>query len=95
MIMSQEYKIINALLDPNIYSRPQSKMLGIRGIAIHWVGNANSKAINNRNYFNNLPISNKALLAQGKPLRYASSHEVIGLDGEVIICLPKPKLLTM
>lgn len=81
--MKREYEIIKAYLDPNPYSRPQSKMLGIRGIAIHWVGNANSKAINNRNYFNNLRNQGK----DGK--RYASSHEIIGLDGEVIICLPK------
>ena len=81
--MSEEYKIITALLDPNIYSRPQSKMLGIKGICIHWVGNANSKAMGNRNYFNNLKSQT------GKPRRYASSHEVIGLDGEVVICIPK------
>lgn len=81
--MNKEYDIITALLDPNIYSRPQSKMLGIRGIAIHWVGNANSKAINNRHYFNNLKKQT------GTPKRYASSHEIIGLDGEVVICLPK------
>lgn len=87
--MKEEYSVINSLLDINQYSRPGSKMLGIRGICIHWVGNANSKAISNRNYFNNLPISNKTLIAQGKPLRYASSHEIIGLDGEVVICVPK------
>lgn len=93
--MTKEYEIITSLLSPNIYSRPQSKMLGIRGIGIHWVGNANSKAINNRNYFNNLPISNKKLIEDAKKsgknpvLRYASSHEIIGLDGEVVICLPK------
>lgn len=92
--MSEEYKIITALLDPNAYSRPQSKMLGIKGIAIHWVGNANTTAINNRNYFNNLPTSNKInrekAEKEGKKFtaRYASSHEIIGLDGEVIICVP-------
>ena len=83
MIMKKEYETITALLDPNPYSRPQSKMLGISGLAIHWVGNANSKAINNRHYFNNL---------KNQPTgsnRYASSHEIIGLDGEVVICLPK------
>lgn len=90
--MSKEYEIITALVSPNPYSRPQSKMLGIRGIAIHWVGNANSKAINNRHYFNNLLKTNKTLKAQGKPLRYASSHEIIGLDGEVVICLPKDEV---
>lgn len=81
--MKEEYKIITSLLDINSYSRPGSKMLGIRGVCIHWVGNANSKAINNRNYFNNL--KNQTAV----PRRYASSHEIIGLDGEVIVCVPK------
>lgn len=81
--MSKEYEIITAFLSPNPYSRPQSKMLGIRGLAIHWVGNANSKAINNRHYFENLKNQTAT------PKRYASSHEIIGLDGEVVICLPK------
>ncbi|MDR7856075.1 peptidoglycan recognition family protein [Tissierella sp.] len=84
--MAKEYEIITSLLSPNIYSRPQSKMLGIKGIGIHWVGNANSKAINNRNYFENLKNQTAT------PKRYASSHEVIGLDGEVIICLPKTEV---
>lgn len=88
MIMSKEYEIITALLDPNIYSRPQSPMLAIKGIAIHWVGNANSKAINNRHYFNDLYKANQQLIASGKKARYASSHEIVGLDGEVVICLP-------
>lgn len=86
--MKQEYDVITTLLDPNIYSRPQSKLKGRRGIAIHWVANPKSRAISNRNYFNNLPSINKARIAQGKKARYASAHEVIGLDGEVVICLP-------
>lgn len=87
--MSKEYSIEMALLDPNIYSRPQSKMKDIRGLCIHWVGNAKSRAIANRNYFNNLPSNNKNLISQGKSPIYASSHEIIGLDGEVVICVPK------
>lgn len=84
--MKREYEIIKAYLDPNPYSRPQSKMKGIRGICIHWVGNANSKAINNRHYFNNLKNQTAT------PKRYASSHEIIGLDGEIVICMPKTEV---
>lgn len=73
------YKVINDLLIPNRMSRPQSKMLGIRGICYHWVANPRSTAKNNRDYFNNL---------RNQTSRYASSHEIIGLDGEVIICIP-------
>ena len=81
--MKREYEVIKAYLDPNIYSRPQSKMKGIKGVALHWVGNANTTAKANRNYFNNLKNQGK----EGK--RYASSHEIIGLNGEVILCIPK------
>lgn len=73
------YKVINDLLIPNRMSRPQSKMLGIRGICYHWVANPKSTAKNNRDYFNNL---------RNQTSRYASSHEIIGLDGEVIVCIP-------
>ena len=58
-------------------------MLGIRGIAIHWIGNPNTTAIGNRNYFNNLKHQTKS------PKTYASSHEIIGLNGEVVLCIPK------
>lgn len=86
--MSKEYIINKALLDRNIYSRPGSKMKAIKGICIHWVANANTSAINNRNYFNNLPTANKAAISKGKKARYASSHEIIGLNGEVVMCVP-------
>lgn len=84
--MNEEYKIIESYLDPNPYSRPQSKILGLKGIVIHWVANPGSTAINNRNYFNNLKKQT------GDSKRYASAHEIIGLDGEVVICIPKDEV---
>lgn len=42
-------------------------------------GNPNTSAIANRNYFNNLKNTHTT---------YASSHYIIGLDGEVIRCIP-------
>lgn len=43
------------------------------------MGNANTTAINNRNYFESL--KNKKI--------YASSHYIVGLEGEVIQCVPE------
>lgn len=80
-----EYNKIEAILDKNTYSRPGSSMKDIRGVCLHWVGNPGSTAINNRHYFNNL----KNQGAEVKPKRFASSHEIIGLNGEVVICIPK------
>ena len=46
---------------------------------MHWVGNAGSTAKANRNYFESLKDRHV----------YASSHYVIGLDGEIIRCIPE------
>jgi N-acetylmuramoyl-L-alanine amidase len=83
------YKIIKNWLTINTYSRPGSKLLGVKGIVIHWVANPNTTAKNNRDYFNNLPSINANNIKNGKKATYGSAHEVIGLDGEVILCIPK------
>jgi len=75
--MKKEYKLIQAWLNHNRYSRPGKSMGELQGIVIHWVGNPNTSARNNRDYFNGL---------QGA---YASSHEIIGLEGEVVLCIPE------
>ena len=43
------------------------------------MGNANTSAINNRNYFESLKTKKI----------YASSHYIIGLEGEIIQCVPE------
>lgn len=47
----------------------------INNIVIHYVGNPNTTAENNRNYFDN-------------PTTTVSSHFVVGLQGEIIQCVP-------
>ncbi len=70
------------LLTKNPYSRPGTKIGRIKNIVIHWVGNAGSTAIANRNYFESL---------KDKKI-YASSHYIIGLEGEVILCVPEEEV---
>ena len=67
------------LLTPNPYSRCQEAMDTVNNIVIHYVGNAGSSAMDNRNYFESLKDSKE---------RSASSHFVIGLDGEIVQCVP-------
>ena len=67
-------------LTPNKYSRPQSPLKKVLKIAVHYVGNAGSSAQGNRNYFESLK--------NGKGI-YASSHYIIGLNGEIIQCIPE------
>ncbi len=75
-------EIQKMFLTPNKYSRPQIKLEKINGVVVHYVGNANSTAIANRNYF------------EGNKDRkiYASSHYIIGLQGEIIQCVPESEI---
>lgn len=77
-------QITQDFLTPNNWSRPLAKLNKVKGIVIHWVGNAGSSAKANRDYFNNIPKS--------KEPRYASSHYIIGLNGEIIQCIPETEI---
>lgn len=66
-------------LTVNPYSRPGVNMDSIQFIAIHYVGNPGTTAQNNRNYFEKLKDDQE---------ESRSSHFIVGLDGEVIQCIP-------
>ena len=72
-------KITEMFLTPNKYSRPQKKLEKVTKIAVHYVGNPRSTAKNNRDYFENLKDTHE---------RYVSAHLVVGLEGEIIQCIP-------
>ena len=57
------------------FARTGVKLVEINNIVIHYVGNPGTTAQNNREYFN-------------KPDTDVCSHFVIGLDGEIIQCVP-------
>lgn len=76
-------KIEEMLLTINDYSRSAEKQNKIEKIVVHWVGNSNSTALANRNYFENLQNTRKT---------YASSHYIVGLEGEIIQCLPEDEV---
>lgn len=71
------------LLTISPYCRSGEKQGKIENIVVHWVGNAGSSAIGNRNYFNSLATSHRT---------YASSHYIIGLEGEIIRCIPEDEV---
>ena len=82
--MSQGAPYIDVqLLTPNEYSRPQLPLNGADYIAIHYTANPGATAQNNRDYFENLSISHEAKV---------SSHFVVGLEGEVIQCIPTSEM---
>lgn len=76
---ASEPEIDVQLLDVNPYSRPGTQSSGITGIVIHYTANPGSSAQDNRDYFNGLQDSHET---------QASSNFVVGLDGEIIQCVP-------
>ncbi len=71
------------LLTPNSYSRPQIALNEINGIVIHYTANPGADAQANRDYFESL---------KDNGITYASSHFVIGLEGEIIQCIPSSEI---
>lgn len=67
------------LLTPNEYSRPEKKTTRIRNIVIHYTANPGATARQNRDYFEGLKDTH---------LTKASSHFIVGLEGEIIQCIP-------
>lgn len=67
------------LLTVNPYSRPGDEVDRIRGIVIHYTANPGSTAMQNRDYFEGLKESKQTM---------ASSHFIIGLEGEIVQCIP-------
>jgi len=67
------------LLPVNEWSRPGTPLEEINGVVIHYVGNPNTSAKANRSFFANLALTHET---------YASSHYIVGLEGEIIQCVP-------
>jgi N-acetylmuramoyl-L-alanine amidase len=72
-------KVIEAYLTPNQYSRPQTPLVAVKGLVVHWVANPGSSAMANRNFFENRKNGNDG---------YGSAHDIIDLNGDLIRCLP-------
>lgn len=63
------------LIDVDGASRRGEKLEGLNNIVIHYVGNPGTTATQNRNYYAN-------------PDSQVSSHFLVGLEGEVLLCVP-------
>lgn len=67
------------LLTVNEYSRPGAVLEQVNGIVVHYTANPGTSAMDNRNYFEGLKDSHATK---------ASSHFIIGIDGEIVQCIP-------
>ena len=75
-------QIKKKLLTKNVNSRPGEKLEAVKGIVVHYTANPGTDAMANRNYFEN---------RKDMPDEYeykVSSHFIIGIDGEIIQCIP-------
>lgn len=78
-IVTERPEMTVDLLTPNEYSRPQTALSEVKGIVVHYTANPGTTAAQNRSYFEGLKDTG---------LTHASSHFIIGLDGEIIQCIP-------
>ena len=67
------------LLTINPYSRCGDALTTVTTLVIHYVGNAGTSAMDNREYFEDLKNTH---------ITSASSHFIISLDGEIVQCIP-------
>ncbi len=73
-------QIIHDFITLNDYSRPGRKLREVLGIVMHWTGNPNANAKENRDYF-----ENKKTGMGG----YASAHYIIDKTGVIIAAVPE------
>lgn len=71
--------IIDDLLTISPWTRPGVIRNITKGIIVHWVGNPNTTAKNNRDYFESLSKSH---------VTSASANYIIGLQGEILCMVP-------
>lgn len=71
------------LLTPNSFSRPQLPIESVKHIAVHYTANPGSSAMANRDYFENLAVTQETKV---------SSHFVVGIEGEVVQCIPTSEM---
>ena len=75
--------IKKSFLTKNQYSRPVRNIDKVKGLVLHWVANPKSSAEANVNFFE--------LRKYGKN-GYGSAHFVVGLEGEVLQCIPENEM---
>ncbi len=71
------------LIRVNPYSRPGDPLEQVNGVVVHYTANPGASAKNNRSYFDGLADQKDPDSATS-----ASSHFIIGIEGEIILCVP-------
>ena len=72
-------RAVLSALAPGGPSRPGEKLTAVNGVVVHYTGNPGTTAEQNRSYFAGLAETGET---------FASSNFVVGLDGEILECVP-------
>ena len=72
-------EIDRQFITPNRYSRPGEPLLHVDNVFVHYTANPGTSAAQTRSYFNNQAVTHE---------RSVSAHFVIGMEGEIIQCIP-------
>lgn len=83
MHKEREVRILQELLTPNEYSRPQTRIRETLAVVMHWTANPDAGARGNRNFFE----SRKTGMGG-----FGSAHYIIGQDGDTIQCIPEDEV---
>ena len=81
-IRVEQPEITEDFLTVNINSRPGTLLKRVKGIVIHYTANPGTGAKANRDYFESRKDQ------EDTTANKVSSHFVVGLDGEIIQCIP-------
>lgn len=73
-------QISSMLLTKSPYNRSGKELSDVLGVVMHWTGAPLQTASEVRDYFESL--------GGGREGRYASSHFIVGIRGEVVQCIP-------
>ena len=75
--------VVEKLLSINEHTRPSRKRAATLALILHWVANPGTSAKGNRDYFEYQVPKLEA---------WASAHYVVGLEGEIVHCIPDDEM---
>lgn len=87
--MSKKPKIEKRLLPVNPFSRPGRKLVSIKGIAVHWTGNAGATVDQHYKYFVSLADQDPD---DEKYDRYAGAHFFVDINGDIAQLIPENEM---
>ncbi|WP_407708520.1 N-acetylmuramoyl-L-alanine amidase [Bacillus altitudinis] len=87
-------QLIKDYVKVNKYTRPKMKLLGVKGIVIHWTATPNATPKNERDYFNGTAIADKTFASAHIFVDRKEARLIIPLDEVAYHANDKPSKVT-